>query len=169
MVSWHTHAVPCFLQTDRYAREVMRGLVNVPAEELEERVAARAELHGLASRIPRCTFYVHELALLLQVGGREVYIEQLRHLGFLANRPRFTVRIVPVEAGVHAGMNGPFTMFDFREPESLVWLENENCSLFIEEELAVDCYRAVVRRLDEVSLGMDQSKAMIARLLEGMS
>lgn len=166
MVSWQTHVVPCFLQTDGYAREVLRASVNVPAEEVAARVSAQVEMQKLLWRIPACTFYIHEVALLLQAGSREEHIKQLRHLGFLSNRPSFSIRIVPVEAGVHAGINGPFTKFDLREYESLVWLQNENSSLFIEEESAVEGYEAVVRRLDEVSLDADQSKVMIAGLVE---
>lgn len=163
MVSWQTHVVPCFLQTDGYAREVIRASANVPEEELDERVAAQAEMQGLLWRIPSCTFYIHELALLLRVGSREERIEQLQHLGFLANRPSFAIRIVPVDAGVPAGVSGPFTKLDFREYESLVWLQNENSDLFIEEESAIEGYKAVVRRLDEISLDVDQSKDLIAR------
>lgn len=163
MVSWQTHVVPCFLQTGDYAREVMRASATVPADELEERVAAQAEMQKLLGRIPSCTFYLHELALLLQVSSRETHIGQLQHLGFLANRRNFTVRIVPADAGVHAGMNGPFAKLDFRDCESFVWLQNENSSLFVEEESAVAGYQAVVRRLDSVSLDADRSKAMIAR------
>lgn len=167
MVSWETHAVSWFLRTSDYAREVLRASVNVPADELEERLAAQAEVQGLLWRIPSCVFYLHEAALLLRVGSRELHVEQLRQLGFLANRPRFTVRIVPLEAGAHAGMNGSFTKLGFGKHEPLVWLQNENSSLFVEEESAVAGYEAVVRRLDEVSLDVDQSKAVIARLVEG--
>jgi hypothetical protein len=56
LVSWQTHVVPCFLQTDRYAREVMRASANVPAEEVEERAAAQVEMQELLRCIPSCTF-----------------------------------------------------------------------------------------------------------------
>lgn len=166
MVSWQTHVMPCFLQTSGYAREVMLASANVPAGEVEERVAAQVEMQQLLWRIPSCTFYLHELALMLRVGSPEQYIEQLRYLGFLANSSRLTIRIVPLEAGAHAGMSGPFTKIDFRECEPFVWLQHENSSLFVEEASAVGGYEAIVRRLDEVSLDVGRSKAMIARLVE---
>jgi hypothetical protein len=58
---------------------------------------------------------------------------------------------------------------DLRECESLVWLQNENSSLFVEEASAVEGYRAVIRCLDEVSLDADRSKAMIGRLVESLN
>jgi hypothetical protein len=163
IVSWQTHVVPCFLQTSDYAREVMRASATVPVDELDEGIAAQAEMQGLLWRISNCTFYIHELALLLQVGSQEVHVEQLQHLLFAANRPSFSIRVVPAQAGAHAGMNGPFTKLDFEKYESLVWLQNENSSLFVEEESAVAGYGAVVRRLHGISLDAEQSKAMIIR------
>ncbi|MGW4208530.1 DUF5753 domain-containing protein [Lentzea sp. NPDC004789] len=165
IISWQDHVVPCFLQTDSYAREVLRASANVPADELEDRVAAQAEVQRLLSGISACTFYIHELALSLQVGSHEVQVEQLQHLLFCGNRQNFAIRIVPAVAGAHAGMNGSFTKLHFERHEPLVWLQNENSSLFVEEESAVAGYAAVVRRLDEISLDVQQSKAMIARFV----
>ncbi|MGW6936108.1 DUF5753 domain-containing protein [Lentzea sp. NPDC054927] len=166
IVSWQTHVVPSFLQTGSYAREVIAASVNVRANELEDRIAAQVEMQRLLWRISECTFYIHELALSLQVGGRDVHVEQLRHLLFAGNRPSFAIRIVPAGVGAHAGMNGSFTKLDFERHESIVWLQNENSSLFVEDESAVAGYGAVVRRLDEISLDVEQSKVMITRLVD---
>ncbi|WP_245816223.1 helix-turn-helix domain-containing protein [Lentzea albidocapillata] len=163
IVDWQAHVVPCFLQTADYAREVMRASVNIPTDELEERVAAQAEMQGLLRRVSHCTFFIHELALSLQVGSREVHVEQLQHLLFSGNRPSFSIRIVPAALGAHAGMNGSFTKLDFEKHEPIVWLQNENSSLFVEEESAVAGYGAVARRLHDVSLDAEQSKVMITQ------
>ena len=64
--------VPGLLQTGEYARAVISRVVNVPPEEVNDRVAARLARQSLFSqeRPPRFTFYLHEHALRLPVGGR---------------------------------------------------------------------------------------------------
>lgn len=63
--------VPGLLQTGEYARAVISRVVNVPPEEVNDRVAARLARQSLFSqeRPPRFTFYLHEHALRLPVGG----------------------------------------------------------------------------------------------------
>ena len=77
------------LQTGEYARAVISGSVNVPAEEVEDRVAARLARQSLFSREHPAafTFYLHEAALRLPVGGPAVMAEQLSHLYRMSKRP----------------------------------------------------------------------------------
>ncbi|MGI5505124.1 DUF5753 domain-containing protein [Lentzea sp. CA-135723] len=163
LVCWQALVVPGFLQTAAYSREVLRSSANIPANEVEDRVAALVEAQRLLWRISSCTFYIHELALSLQVGGRETHGEQMRHLLATSTRSSFDLRVLPASAGAHAGLNGAFTKLDFEKYEPLVWLQNENSSLFVEEKPAVAGYGVVVRRLDEISLDAEQSRAVIAR------
>ncbi|MGH3865016.1 MAG: helix-turn-helix domain-containing protein [Pseudonocardiaceae bacterium] len=74
--------VPGLLQTGDYARAVLSRSGNVPAEEVEDRVSARLARQSLFSRDQpaRFTFYVHEFALRLPVGGPAVMLDQLEHL-----------------------------------------------------------------------------------------
>ncbi|MBV9140821.1 MAG: helix-turn-helix domain-containing protein [Pseudonocardiales bacterium] len=66
--------VPGLLQAGDYARAVISYLANVPAAEVEERVTARLARQFLF------TFYLHESALRLPVGGPAVMSDQLHHL-----------------------------------------------------------------------------------------
>lgn len=166
LISWHTHLVPLFLQTTDYLREVQRASSTAPADELAERVRARLEMQAAVPRDVKCTFFIHEFALHLRVGGAEVYAAQLLHLMFMANRPNITIRIVPAAQGAHAGLAGPFTHLTFAKYESLVWVETENSSLLAEAKDAIDGYETVVRALDEQSLDEAESKALMIRLHE---
>ncbi|MGH3997170.1 MAG: helix-turn-helix domain-containing protein [Pseudonocardiaceae bacterium] len=89
--------VPGLLQTGEYARAVISRIVNVPPEEVDDRVAARLARQSLFSRArpARYTFYLHESALRLPVGGPAVMAEQLRHLHRLTARSYLTLRVVP--------------------------------------------------------------------------
>jgi transcriptional regulator with XRE-family HTH domain len=89
--------VPGLLQTGEYARAVISRNVNVPPDEVEDRVAARLGRQSLFSRErpARFTFYLHESVLRTPVGGLAVMAEQLRHLRRMSTRSYLTLRVVP--------------------------------------------------------------------------
>jgi transcriptional regulator with XRE-family HTH domain len=100
--------VPGLLQTGDYARAVIGRSANVPAAEVEERVAARLARQRLFNQdwSPRFTFYLHESALRLPVGGPEVMADQLCHLLRMSMRSSVTLRVVPMSLGAHAARRG---------------------------------------------------------------
>ncbi|MDX3656173.1 helix-turn-helix transcriptional regulator [Streptomyces sp. ID05-26A] len=163
MTCWHTHLVPLFLQTADYMREVLDA---DSTDEREERVQARLAMQTFLQHGMACTFIIHELALLLPVGGAETHAGQLLHLMFMANRPNVRIRIVPAARGAHAGAAGPFTRLTFSRYRPLVWVETENSSLFIEADDAIEGYERVVRALEDSALDEDASKALILRSYE---
>ena len=164
LTCWHTHAVPLFLQTADYMREALRASATSPADELEDRVQAGLAMQRLPRRGTTCTYFIHELALQLQVGGAEVQAGQLLHLMFVANRPNVEIRILPVTRGAHAGLVGPFTLLTFPKYEPLVWVGTENSTLLAESRDAVAGYEAVARALDAESLDEAESKELLLRL-----
>ncbi|MGZ3140947.1 helix-turn-helix domain-containing protein [Lentzea chajnantorensis] len=166
LTDWRPHMVPLFLQTADYMCEVLRVSSTVPADELQDRVKAGLAMQASLSRGVRCTFFLHELALHLPVGGAEVHAGQLLHLLFMANRPNVTIRIVPASLGAHAGLAGPFTYLTFAKYEPLVWMENENSSLFAEAVDAIEGYDKVVRALAASSLDDAASRELIVRLVD---
>lgn len=170
LVCWQAYAVPDFLQTPAYARAVITASCNEPADEFDERVKAQLEMQqALLQPGVQCTYFIHEPALHLPVGGHDVHVEQVHHLLRMAVRSSVTIRIVPAAIGAHAGMRGPFTQLTFAKHEPLVCLRSENSTLFIEDAAAVEGYDAIVSSLDRCSLDADQSKAAITRLGEALS
>ena len=100
--------VPGMLQTGEYARALICETGNVPPGEIDDRVAARLARQSLFSRErpARFTFYLHEFALRLPVGGTAVMAEQLHHLLRISMRSYLTLRVLPAALGGHAGIAG---------------------------------------------------------------
>ncbi|WP_143466615.1 helix-turn-helix domain-containing protein [Lentzea kentuckyensis] len=163
LTSWHTHMVPFFLQTADYMRVVLLASATTPAVELQERVEVLLEMQESLRSGVKCTYFIHELALHLRVGGAEVHAGQLLQLLHLSNWLNITIRIVPAALGAHAGLAGPFTHLSFTKYEPLVWVETENSSLIVEATDAIKGYDEVIRALDEYSLNEDDSAALIVR------
>jgi hypothetical protein len=96
--------VPGLLQTGHYASALLKEAGRVPAQEIDDYVAARLARQNLFSRDrpARFTFYVHEFVLRLPVGGPAVMTDQLHHLRRMSQRPYLTLRVVPASLGAHA-------------------------------------------------------------------
>jgi hypothetical protein len=170
LVSWQLHRLPILLQTPAYIRAEIAASLKVPADEFEARVKARLEMHQeLRRRSLKCAFYIHEAALRLPVGGHDAHAEQVHHLLRMAVRSNVVIRVLPTAIGAHVGMVGPFTQLTSEKYEPLVCVELENSALFVEDKGAVQGYEAAVRSLGQISLGEDESKALIAALGEELS
>lgn len=164
LTSWHTHMVPLYLQTVDYMHEVLLASSTVPAAELQARVKAQLAMQELLRGVKKCTFFIHELALHLPVGGAEAHAGQLIHLLLMAKWANTTIRIVPASLGAHPGLAGPFTQLTFARYEPLVWTDTENSSLLTEAADAITGYEKVIRALDASSLDEVASKELIVRL-----
>jgi Domain of unknown function (DUF5753)/Helix-turn-helix domain len=154
------------LQTGDYARAVISSVPNVPAAEVEERVAARLARQCLFNRDwpPRFTFYLHGSALRLPVGGPEVMAEQLCHLLRMSVRSSVTLRVIPISLGAHAVTAGPFVLMEFAEFRPLVYLEGVTSCLFLEKPEEIRAYRLILDALAQSVLGEEESRKLIATL-----
>ncbi|MGH3770939.1 MAG: helix-turn-helix domain-containing protein [Pseudonocardiaceae bacterium] len=161
-----TIVVPGLLQTAEYAHALISRVVNVPTEEVNDRVAARLGRQNLFTRAhpAKFTFYLHEAALRLPVGGPEVIAEQLRHLLHKATRPYLKLRVIPVSHGAHAALAGPFTFMEFAEFRPVVYLESETSCVFLEKPEQITAYRRILRELAKTALSEEESRELIATL-----
>jgi transcriptional regulator with XRE-family HTH domain len=158
--------VPGLLQTVEYAHALISRSGNVPAEEVDGRVAARLARQSLFSRERRArfTFYVHEFVLRTPVGGPAVMSDQLHHLLRMSVRPYVTLRVVPASLGAHAAMAGSFTFMEFAEFRPVTYLESTMASLFLERREETAAYRSILAALAATALGADESRELIATL-----
>ncbi|MGH3833704.1 MAG: helix-turn-helix domain-containing protein [Pseudonocardiaceae bacterium] len=164
--SFESTTVPGLLQTGGYARALIHEAGTVPAEEVDGRVAARLGRQCLFSREhpARFTFYLHEFALRLPVGGASVMSEQLRHLLRMSIRPYLTMRVVPAAHGGHAAISGSFVVMEFAEFKPVAFLENETSCLFLERPEETAAYQNILRALAKTALGEEESRELIAHL-----
>jgi len=158
--------VPGLLQTGDYTRALIREAGTVPAEEIDDRVAAQLARHSLFTRErpARFHFYLHEFVLRLPVGGPAVMLEQLEHLHRMSLRPYLTLRVVPAALGGHAAIHGSFTLMEFADFKPVTYLESEASSLFLEKPVETTAYRAVLAALAKTALDEEESRKLTAIL-----
>ncbi len=150
--------VPGLLQTEMYARAVIR-LGNCPTEEeVVRRADARVARQEILRREtpPRLWAVMDEGALRRVIGGRDVMREQLRHLIDMCDHPAVTLQVLPFSAGAHRAMGGPFTILRYTEPDlrDVVYIEQLTSAIYLDKPAEVDSYLEVI---EEVCLLADPS------------
>lgn len=115
--AYEPHYVPGLLQTESYARAVLRaGMPQAPEGEIKRGVALRMERQSVLSRgdnAPMLWAVIDETVLRRNIGGAEVMREQIDRLIAVTERPNVRLQIMPYSAGPHPAMYGPFHLFRF--------------------------------------------------------
>jgi hypothetical protein len=93
---------------------------------------------------------------------RSAQARQLRRLVDEAAHEHVTVRVLPIDIGLHPGLAGSFTILEYDEEASLVLLENKVSSLFLDEEEHIETYTRTWDTLAELCPGPDESVELIA-------
>ncbi|SFA75340.1 Helix-turn-helix domain-containing protein [Amycolatopsis marina] len=131
--------VPGLLQTAEYATAVIRGINPTMTD---------AELNGLVrSRMAR-----RGLLRRQDVQYLSVLDESVLH------------RVVPLRAGVHPGLRGPFLLLEFSGEPSIVFVENHGVTLYLEEKDDLASYRTALSTILAEALGTTDSLELIADL-----
>jgi transcriptional regulator with XRE-family HTH domain len=107
--------VPGLLQTEDYARAVLRTQVMATDDQIEEMVKARMERQAILARDkpPMLWVILTEIVLRIPVGGARVMRDQVARLLDLGTRPNVVIQVIPASVGAHEGFRGPFTIADF--------------------------------------------------------
>ena len=159
--------VPALLQTADYAKAVIGAVrPDLPPAEIDRRVELRLRRQALLDqeRPPALRVLLDDTVVGRPVGGPEVMAAQRRQLLEDAQRPSVTLQVLPLEAGAHAGMDGPFTIFGFPAAErDVVALDSAADALYLESPEDLRRYRRVFERLLPAALTPEASAALITR------
>ncbi|MGY0056482.1 helix-turn-helix domain-containing protein [Streptomyces sp. LZ34] len=151
--AYEPHFIPGLLQTEDYARAIMRtGAVGqVDAEESERHVALRMERQTLLTRedAPHLWVVMDETVLRRPVGTPEVMRGQIDRLLTATERPNVTLQIAEFSSGHHPGTYGPFVLFRFAVPElpDMVYVEYLTGAVYLDERVEVASHLEVLDRM----------------------
>jgi transcriptional regulator with XRE-family HTH domain len=164
--------VPGLLQTAEYARAIIQGVAPTLSEaELENLVAARMARQTVLTRAraPQFLAVVDEGALRRPIGEPGVMYRQLHHLLGAAAQPSVTLRVVPLAAGAHVGLRGPFVIMEFTEEPALVYVENHGTEMFLDEEPDLTTYRLVLENILHSALAPAATLELISQIAAELS
>lgn len=169
VISWYeNHVLPGLLQTEGYARALFHSRVPVlHKDEIEEQVAARLKRQSVLHRpVPLCASFVLSEAVLREpLGSDEVWREQLEHLLVCADLPGTTLQVMPQGRRTHAGLAGPFVLFETAQHEHLAYAESQRGSLVIYDPDEVSIITQRYAMLRTQALNPDETRGLLRRLL----
>lgn len=170
---WEPQVVPGLLQTEGYAREVMRGwyeMFNLPPTELELRVEARIARQHILSRDepPDISVVIDESVFRRRFGSSSVMSRQFERLAEFSDLPNVGIQVLPL-GGDHPIGTGAFTYMQFAQVHDvrfpdIVYVERLNGDYSIEDIGETNKYRVTFERLREKALDYAQSRDLIVTI-----
>ncbi|MFJ9380596.1 Scr1 family TA system antitoxin-like transcriptional regulator [Streptomyces sp. NPDC101455] len=162
--------IPGLLQTPEHARALFREAV--PAlrpHEIEYRISHRIKRQAILYREqpPPYTAIVHEAALRMQFGGREVATAQLRHLTEISEQPAVTLRVIPFNGTSFPTTGHGVDYFHGSVPAlDTVEVDTAHGSELIDGAGRLEMYRLVLDRMEAVALEPAPSLDLIHRITQ---
>jgi hypothetical protein len=163
------HVVPGLLQTEDYARAVLKvGRTLSGEEQLAERVALRM---GRQERLsapdrPELWMILDEAVLRRPVGGLPVMRAQLARLLGTGSEPHITVQVLPFDQGEHEVMGGSLTVLTLPDGSEVAYTEGAHYGQLVEEPDEVRSLALTYDRLRAAALPPLMSLDMIRSVRE---
>jgi transcriptional regulator with XRE-family HTH domain len=149
MLRWFEQSViPGLLQTEAYARALLKGGSLLTDAEIERVVGSRLDRQSILSQPEPPTFIaiIDENVLHREIGDASIMAGQCEHLLARAAEPHIQLHVIPASVGAHAGMGGPFIIATGSEIEA-GHLDNALQAQIVDQRTAVD---RLVRRWEAV-------------------
>lgn len=156
--------VPGLLQTETYARSVMRawGPARNPSD-IDRRIEVRLGRQQALERedAPQVNFILNEAVLRRPVGGHAAMREQIDQLA--AERPNVVVQVLPFDTGPHPAMTGSFQMVTFHDADDLglVYVEGRLSGYMLEKPEQIREYDQIWGALQASALSPGDSRVMM--------
>ena len=117
--------VPGLLQSDDYAREVIRSVQGITGD-IEGFLSSRRDRQAkviFRDTPPSLSFMIDEAVLYRPFGSAAIMGEQLRRLQELAERPDISIKVVPLAKGASPALRGSFTLLEFDKYPDVLFIE----------------------------------------------
>jgi hypothetical protein len=165
---WDSRVVPGLVQTEDYARSVIRaGQPRISPDELERKVAARLERQAIFTRESGRPMYwavIHEEVLRHVVGSPEIMRGQLDRLVEAADSPDIIIQVLPFSASDHPGTDGPILVFDFSDAPSSGYTECKGGGMIVEQSEVVAGLVTSMSLIRAAALSPRETRNFIAKI-----
>ncbi|MGW3952520.1 helix-turn-helix domain-containing protein [Streptomyces sp. NPDC004752] len=166
----NTVHVPGLLQTSAHAMAIFRAVVpQLPEHEVALRLAHRSERQKVITGDNPAPYVavIHEAALRMQFGGRDVAQAQLEYLLEVSEWDNVTVLVLPFSHGAFPGAGhtvvyteGPVQQLD------TVQVDNSHGPVFLHADGQLAKYRAQLDLLEDLALSPERSRACIRQIAQ---
>jgi transcriptional regulator with XRE-family HTH domain len=164
---WELRVVPGLLQTEDYARSVIRaGSPRIPQVELDRKVNARLDRQLVLERDKPPMFWVvlHEGTLRHLIGGPAVMAAQLDKLIMAGCSPDIVIQVLPFTSYDHPGTDGPMQIFDLPDATSVAYTECKGGGMITETPEAVSGLMTIMNMIRAAALPQRESTALLRQI-----
>lgn len=168
--------LPGLLQTEAYANRLVSTLRPEWTPELVDKVVQlrlrrQETLRSDADDATRLLAVIDEAAIrrALTFGAEDDVRAQLIHLHDMSQRRNISIRILPLSVGLHAGVMGVFTVFQFTNDidRDIVAVETHSGDRYLEQESSVLEYLRLFDSVSHQALNNAQSRELLTRFGPG--
>ena len=160
--------VPGLLQTDDYAREIIRSVQGVTGD-IDGFLSSR---HDRQQKIifreapPRLSFIIDEAVLYRPFGSADIMHEQLRKLQELDKHADISIKIVPLSEGASPALRGSFTLLEFDKYPDVLFIEGPRGDLNVYEQDATRARRETWAAIEKQHVSQEPLDHYIQRALD---
>ena len=174
--AYYSTFCPALLQTEEYAREIIRsgGPDKIAEEKLDGLVDLRMarKRHSLdRDDSPELHVLLDEAALRRVIGGAEVMSDQITSIADVATQEDVTVQVVPFSTGSHPGLGGAFQIIYFDNPADppVIQFDSSPRSVVLRDDPGqLARYETAFEDLLAIALPQEDSVAFIRQIAEEM-
>nr|WP_190820129.1 helix-turn-helix transcriptional regulator [Saccharopolyspora pogona] len=161
--------IPGLFQTEYYMRTLFEtGNPGCAASFIENAIALRSARRELITRQDPLDYSVviDEVVLRRPVGGAVAMRTQLLELRQYAELPNVSIRVLPISAGAHGGMESAFCLLSYAEPgePDVVYVEHVAGSIFSSKAHDVRRAGVVFAELLDMALESGPSIDLVERI-----
>jgi transcriptional regulator with XRE-family HTH domain len=169
ITSFGMYYVPALLQTEDYARAIIKGIApKIEEDILGQRVEARMMRQKLLQgpKPPKYRTLVDEAVLHRQVGGPAVMKAQLDKILSLMREEKTAVQVIPYEDGAYGAIDSNFVYLEFAGTmlPDLVYVEGLVHQLYLERPDELERYREALDYLRDEALNPRDSAKKIEEI-----
>ncbi|MGC5051388.1 helix-turn-helix transcriptional regulator [Micromonospora sp. DT48] len=169
---YHPTLVPGLLQTEHYARAVIRADDLLSDDEVERRLAVRMDRQAVLTRPdPPILVAVIEEATLRRADEsfRGIMAQQIGHLLDCVQRGGVLVHVISAEVSVHVGLIGPLTLARGVDGDWVGHLENHVGGATIDKDGEIATLLARWESIRSMALPKGQSELLMKEVMESWS
>jgi transcriptional regulator with XRE-family HTH domain len=175
ITSYSMYYVPSLLQTEDYARAVIRGIgrkmdSRVLSDRVEARLVRQRRLDATSQL--RYRALTDEAVFHRVVGGFAVMRAQLDKILMWAAQDRGSIQVIPFSAGAHASADSNFDLLEFGEntrQAPVVYVEGLVTNQIFERSGELARYREAIEYLRDSALSTQDSVELIAEIRDKYS
>lgn len=167
LYTYECRLIPGLLQTEAYARTLFEHRIPLLTDEqVDFQVTARLERQQLLLNRPSAafSFIIDEHVFQRRTGGVETTRGVLDHVLERIALRNVEVQIMPLDRGVHAGMNGPVQLLETPDHQWFGYCEGQESGQFISDPKTISTLQMRYAKLRSQALTPDDTVGLLKRM-----